>query len=105
MCQAICGKNALQSFKVNLPTSTSKCSCRFFSLFLFRLLVLLFIMLAVFYATDTFGEITIITDERTDTTGCNTLPADAFGRKGGGDLVAVRSYTYSDALALFFCDC
>jgi len=23
-------------------------------------------MLAVFYATDTFGEITIITDERTD---------------------------------------
>jgi len=102
MCQAICGKNALQSFKVNLPTSTSKCSCRFFSLFLFRLLVLLFIMLAVFYATDTFGEITIITDERTDTTGCNTLPADAFGRKGGGDVVAVRSYTYSDALALLF---
>jgi len=59
-------------------------------------------MLAVFYATDTFGEITIITDERTDTTGCNTLSADAFGRKGGGDVVAVRSYTYSDALALFF---
>jgi len=88
--------------KVNVPTSTSKCSYRFSLFSFFRLLVLLFIMLAVFYATDTFGEITIITDERTDTTGCNTLPADAFGRKGAGHVIAVRSYTYSDALALFF---
>jgi len=64
---------------------------------------LLFIMLAVFYATDIFGEITIITDERTDTTGCNTLPADAFGRKGGGDVVAVRSYTYTRTVMRSLC--